>query len=61
MKITIITEGLKIILTRRQNDYHACVEGRPKVWESGRSASEAVGNLIFTLREELGIEIRFKK
>jgi len=51
---------MKIIVTQRQNDYHACVEGRPKVWESGKSSGEALGKLIISLSKELKIEIEFK-
>jgi hypothetical protein len=36
----------EIIVTKRANDYHACLKGKPAIWGCGKSAYEAIGNLI---------------
>ena len=36
----------KVVVTRRSNDFHACPEGQPEIWESGQTALEAVGKLV---------------
>ncbi len=35
-----------IIVTRRSKDFHACIDGQVDMWSSGKTANEAIGNLI---------------
>ncbi len=37
---------MKITITKRGEDYHACLEGQPQIWGCGKTSDEAVGNLI---------------
>lgn len=48
---------LKIIVTDRGSDYHACLEGRPGIWSSGRTSYEAIGNLLTAHTDAFKIEI----
>jgi len=38
--------------------YHAQIKGKPGLWACGKSADEAVGNLIATHSEKFGIRIQ---
>lgn len=38
-------DGL-ITVTRRADDYHACVTGNTAAWDAGRTAAEAIGGLV---------------
>lgn len=40
------TDTMKIIITKRQDDYHACIDGHPELWGCGRDQDAAVGDLI---------------
>jgi hypothetical protein len=46
---------LSIILTQRADDWHACIEGEPEVWDRGRNRFEAIGALIVTHSERFAI------
>ncbi len=48
---------IKIILTKRAHDYHACIEGIPGAWGCGHSQTEAVGNLISAHYDTFGVAI----
>lgn len=48
---------LKIKVTRRSDDFHACVDGRPMLWDCGRSAVEAIGNLLLSHPDVFGVDI----
>jgi hypothetical protein len=37
-----------ITVTKRGDDYHACITGHPEIWDAGKSQAEAVGNLIIS-------------
>jgi len=52
---------MKIIITQRCYDFRAYVEGLPRVWESGKTAMEALGKLINTLSKKLKIKIEFRQ
>jgi hypothetical protein len=39
----------KIILTRRSNDWHACLASDPGMWDCGRTKAEALGKLLLML------------
>jgi len=39
-----LTENImtKIVVTKRAGDYHACINGNPKLWGCGDTISEAI-------------------
>lgn len=37
---------LKIVITKRTDDWHACIDGDSSVWDCGRTPNEAVGALV---------------
>ena len=37
---------MKIVVTHRGDDYHACLEGRSGIWARGNSQDGAIGYLI---------------
>jgi hypothetical protein len=50
---------MKIIVTTRSRDYHACVEGQPGLWAAtGSSPNAAIGELITAYAQRFGIEIQ---
>jgi hypothetical protein len=44
-----------IIVTKRQDDFHASVAGHPEIWECGKTYLEAIGNLVITHIEMFNI------
>ncbi len=38
---------MKIVVTRRPGDYHACLEGHSEIWGAGKTPSEAIGNVLY--------------
>lgn len=49
---------MKIIkVTKRTDDYHACISGQPGYWDCGKSPREAIGNLVQTHPEMFGVKI----
>ena len=50
---------MKIIVTKRPDDYHACIEGHPELWDCGKSQQSAIGNLAWTHKEQFNLEIEF--
>ncbi len=46
-----------INVTKRTEDYHACIDGEPGLWDCGKTPALAVGSLIYTHRDRFGIEI----
>jgi predicted RNase H-like HicB family nuclease len=48
---------MKIVVTKRTSDYHACVDGLPGVWDCGRTQDEAIGALLRTHPEYFDVEI----
>ncbi|MBA3732822.1 hypothetical protein H0W91_00410 [Patescibacteria group bacterium] len=39
---------MKIILTKRSHDWHACLDGNTVIWGCGESPKEAIGDLIYS-------------
>jgi hypothetical protein len=35
-----------IVVTRRRDDYHACLKSNPGIWGRGVSPSEAIGDML---------------
>jgi hypothetical protein len=36
----------KVIVTKRNDSYHAALESNPRIWGTGSTAAEAVGDLV---------------
>jgi hypothetical protein len=51
---------MKIVVSKRSDDFHACLEGHPELWDCGRTHVEAIGRLILTHRDQFDIEIEDK-
>ena len=51
---------MKIIVTRRIADYHACVEGHPEICGCGETRNEAIGELIRSHQDMFRIVITHK-
>lgn len=47
----------KIVVTRRSDDFHACIEGNPGIWDCGKTITEAIGNLIRTHPEKFNLSL----
>ena len=47
----------RIIITERPDDYHACLDGSPRVWGCGETPSAAIGDLVRSHPERFGVEI----
>ena len=57
-EVTKPADALIVIeVTRCSHDYHACIQGRPGVWASGRTPDEAIGDLIRCHAEEFNIHV----
>ena len=58
-QIILKVQGLqhKIVVTRRSDDWHACLAGHPGVWDAGANALEAIGGLVTHHPECTGILI----
>lgn len=55
---------MKIVITKRCDDYHACVEGKPEIWGCGKDTNAAIGDLIRSHKEifdEIGLTVEYKK
>lgn len=48
-----------IVITPRTSDYHAHIEGNKTLWECGKTPNEAIGALIRTHGDKLGLVIQF--
>lgn len=55
---------MKIMITKRCDDYHACVEGKPEIWGCGKDTNAAIGDLIRSHKEifeEIGLAVEYEK
>lgn len=48
---------MKIKVTKRSDDYHACIDEITGIWEAGRTIDEAVYKLLISNPEIFDIEI----
>ncbi len=48
---------MKVLITKRSSDYHACSEGDKTRWGSGKTAEEAIGSLIMSHPHSFNIKI----
>ena len=46
---------MKILYTKRSDDWMAYIEGDKKIWACGKTILEAIGNLILTHQKEFKI------
>jgi hypothetical protein len=49
--------SMKIVVTERSGDFHACIEDHPEIWGSGKTPDEAIGSVVRCHRERFGIVI----
>ncbi len=56
MKIGESVNVAGLTVTRRGDDWHVCLFGRPGDWACGKSPEEAVGNLVLH-RSDLGLTV----
>ncbi len=56
-----VTQMQTILVTQRGDDFHAGLEGSPGVWAAGRSAYEAVGDLVMHHPEVTGLLVKVPK
>lgn len=48
---------IEVTITRRSDDFHACLTGDDRIWDCGKSPAEAVGNLVITHANRLGVDL----
>lgn len=48
---------MKIKVTQRSHDFHACIDGKPEMWECGLTEEEAIGNLVKSHHKHFNIEL----
>jgi hypothetical protein len=48
-----------IVVTKRTDDYHACIKGHPEIWGCGECESKAIGDLIRSHEIEFGIKVQY--
>lgn len=51
--------GCRVVVTRRHDDFHACITGEPGVWGCGKSQKSAIGDLVTAHAERFGIRIQW--
>lgn len=60
-ELILKTTGVrKIIVKSRGTDWHASFEDNATIWSSGKTAYEAIGDLIFHHSEQFGVEVEVK-
>lgn len=47
---------VKIKITERESDHHACINNLQGVWGCGENKFEAIGQMIFFHPEKFGVE-----
>lgn len=52
---------MKIVVTKRTDDWHACLENNTAIWACGKSLDEAIGDLIRTHQDVFKIEVQLPK
>jgi hypothetical protein len=48
---------MRIIVTQRTDDYHACIEGSPGKWEADKCINEAIRKLMRSFPELRSCEV----
>jgi hypothetical protein len=49
----------RIVVTKRSQDYHACIEGELGLWGCGATSTAAIGDLVSSHYEHFGVAIRW--
>ena len=50
----------RIVVVRRNDDYHASLEGHPEIWGCGKTSESAIGSLVSAHKEVFDIvEIKY--
>jgi hypothetical protein len=47
---------VKILITERTSDFHACIDGQPGKWGCGKTPMHAIADLVLTWRADFGID-----
>jgi len=50
----------KIIVAKRSDDFHACLEGHPEIWGCGKDSCSAIGDLTSTHKDCFKIEVEYR-
>jgi hypothetical protein len=50
-------QNSKISITKRSDDYHACLEKHPEIWGCGKTIPQAIGDLIYSHRDKFKLVI----
>ena len=50
---------MKIVVTKRPDDFYACLGGRPEIWAAGKTVDEVVGDLVRCHKEYFGLTIEW--
>jgi hypothetical protein len=48
---------MRLIITKRSDDYHVCLEGNTAIWACGKTIDDALGNWLRTHQDRLGVEV----
>lgn len=48
---------IKVVVHKRSDDYHACLEGDSRVWSCGSTTNDAIGDLVRCHPEVFGIRV----
>jgi len=59
VKMMVTKHYLEIVVTKRTDDYHACIRDHPEIWGCGKDYNEAIGDLIRSHKGEFGIQIEY--
>ncbi len=51
---------MKIVVTKRSDDYHACLDGHSEIWGCGKTFNEAISDLITAHTDTFKIEVEHK-
>ncbi len=49
---------IEIQVRKRSDDYHAQLGDNPKLWGCGRTANEAIGDVVLSHCDRLGFTVR---
>lgn len=52
---------IEIEVTRRTDDYHACISGHPEIWGCGKDRESAIGDLVRSHQNEFGVKINYDR
>ncbi len=50
---------VEIVVTKRIDDYHACISGHPEIWGCGKDERQAIGNLVMAHESEFNIKVNY--